>query len=427
MIKKTALGLTLGLAISAISVSVQADDLRFSWWGGNSRHKATIAAVDAFEKKEGVTIKAEYTGWGGHLERLTTQIAGKTEPDLMQTNWNWLPIFSPHGDGFRDLRTVSKELDLSNYDSSALALGTIDGKLNSLPVSMTARVFYYNENVWAKAGLEFPTTWDELMAAGPVFKEKLGDEYFPIVLEGRDVLAMNRSYMVQKYGIPMIDEKNRKFMYSEEQMLEFFQMYVDMVDNHVTPSSKYIASYGAANLYEHKPWINGEWAGLNMWTSAINKYQSNLTPPLQMALGSYPMLEGSTDSGMFYKPSMMFSISKNSDKPEEAAKLLNFLLNEKEGIELMGLARGVPLNSYAREVLRANGTLKDDDLAVSGLAQINELPKNIPTSGYFENPQLVALFQECIEQMDQGQKSVEKAAQTFMKQGERILRKAIKR
>jgi oligogalacturonide transport system substrate-binding protein len=233
--------------------------------------------------------------------------------------------------------------------------------------------------------------------------------------------------MVQKYGIPMIDEENRKFAYSEEQMIEFFQLYADMVKAHVTPSSKYIASFGAANLYEHKPWINGEWGGLYMWNSAINKYQGNLKPPMQMELGKYPMMSGASSSGLFYKPGLMFSISKNSDKAEEAAKLLNFLLNEKEGIEVMGLARGVPLNSYARKVLRENGTLKDDDLAVAGLAQINSLPKSIPTSGYFENPQLVALFQESIEQMDQGQKSVEKAAKTFMKQGSRILRKAIKR
>lgn len=427
MIRKSVLCLSVSLAMAAGSTVVQADELRFSWWGGNSRHEATNAAVDVYENASGDVVKTEYTGWGGHLERLTTQIAGKTEPDLMQTNWNWLPIFSPTGDGFRNLRDFSAQLDLSQFDESALTLGTIDGKLNSLPVSMAARIFYFNETVWADAGLDFPTTWDELMAAGPVFKDTLGDKYFPLVLEGRDVIAMNRSYMVQKYGIPMIDEENRTFAYSEDQMVEFFQLYADMVENHVTPSSKYIASFGAANLYEHKPWINGEWAGLYMWNSAINKYGNNLQPPMTLALGDYPVLDGAESSGLFYKPGLMFSISKNSDQPEKAAELLNFLLNEQEGIEVMGLQRGVPLNNYARQVLTDNGTLNNSDLSVSGLALINELPKKVPTSGHFENPQLVALFQENIEQMDHGQKTVEEAAMSFYKQGERILRRAIKK
>ena len=427
MIKNTALGLTLGLAISAASVSVQADDLRFSWWGGNSRHEATNAAVEAFEQKSGVTVKTEYTGWGGHLERLTTQIAGKTDPDLMQTNWNWLPIFSPRGDGFRDLRTLTAQLDLSNFDEAALALGTVKGKLNSLPVSMAARVFYFNEDTWQKAGLELPTSWDELMAAGPVFKEKLGDKYFPLVMQSADIIALNRSYMVQKYGIPMIDEENRRFAYSEAQMVEFFQLYADMVKAHVIPSSKYIASFGAANMYEHKPWINGEWSGVYMWNTGVNRYQDNLRPPMQLVLGEYPMMAGTKNSGLFYKPGMMLSVSKNSDNAETAAQLMNFLLNEKAGIEIMGLARGVPVNSYARKVLRENGTLKDDDLAVVGLTQINSLPKNIPTSGYFETPKLLALFREAIEQIDQGQKTVDQAAKGFMNQSSRVLRKAIKR
>ncbi|WP_230390881.1 ABC transporter substrate-binding protein [Reinekea sp. G2M2-21] len=426
MIKKSMLCLSISVTLVAGAATVQADELRFSWWGGNSRHEATNAAVDAYEAATNSVVKTEYTGWGGHLERLTTQIAGKTEPDLMQTNWNWLPIFSPKGTGFRDLRDFSSQLDLSNFDESALALGTINGKLNSLPVSMAARIFYYNKDTWAAAGLDYPGTWDELMAAGPVFKEKLGDEYYPLVLEGRDVMAMNRSYMVQKYGIPMIDESKRSFAYSEDQMVEFFTLYADMIKNHVAPSQKYISSYGAANLYEHKPWINGEWAGLYMWNSAINKYGDNLKPPMTMALGSYPIMDGAESSGIFYKPGLMFSISKNSEQPEEAARLLNFLLNEKAGIEIMGLQRSVPLNSYAREVLAANGTLNSSDLTVAGLVQINQLVKKIPTSGYFENPQLVSLFQENIEQIDHGQKTVEEAAKDFYKQGQRILRKAIK-
>ncbi|MBJ7537246.1 ABC transporter substrate-binding protein [Marinomonas transparens] len=423
------IALLVGMASigSMISVNASADELRMSWWGGNSRHKATNAAVDEFEKANpSIEVKTEYTGWGGHLQRLTTQIAGNTEPDVMQTNWNWMPIFSAKGNGFKDLREYADVLDLTQFDESALAAGTNNGKLNAIPISMAARVFYFNKDTWAKVGLRFPTNWDEIMAAGPIFKEKLGDNYFPLILETNDLLGMARSYMVQKYGIGMIDEAGEKLAYSDAQILEFFKLYTNMVDNHVIPSTKYIASFGAANMYEHKPWIDGEWGGIYMWNSAVNKYNNNLKPPMSLGLGFYPQLPGATDAGLFYKPAQMFSIGKNSDKPREAAMLINFILNEPAGYKAMGLARGVPLSLAARRALALDGTISDTDLSVAGLAQINDLPKNIKVSPYFENPKLVSLFKGLIEKMDQGQMTVEEVAKDYKKQANRILRKAIK-
>ncbi|MGB0733327.1 MAG: ABC transporter substrate-binding protein [Pontibacterium sp.] len=418
---------TIALVLSLTAGAyAQADDLRMSWWGGNSRHAATNEAVDTFEASSGVKVKTEFTGWGGHLERLTTQIAGNTEPDVMQTNWNWMPIFSRDGQGFKDLNDYKHIIDLSNFDPAALELATNNGRLNGIPISMTARIFYYNEYLWAKAGLALPDTWEALFAAGPQFKEQLGEQFFPLVVEGRDVLAMTRSYFVQKYGIPMIDEKNKTFAYSDEQLVAFFQFYADLVEQHVVPSSKYIASFGAANLYEHKPWINGEWGGLYMWNSAINKYNDNLKPPMTMALGQYPFLTGADDSGLFYKPAQMFSIGKNSNNAEEAARLINFILNEPEGVKKMALARGVPLSSTAMQTLIEEGQINNNDLSVNGLAQISALPRKLGTSPFFENPKILGLYQELIEKMDHGSITVAEAAKEFKRRGDRILRKAMR-
>jgi oligogalacturonide transport system substrate-binding protein len=37
-------------------------------------------------------------------------------------------------------------------------------------------------------------------------------------------------------------------------------MYKKLVDSHVMPDTKYYASFGKSNMYEMKPWIQGEWA-----------------------------------------------------------------------------------------------------------------------------------------------------------------------
>ena len=148
--------------------------LRFSWWGGDTRHKATLDAIKLFEEKNpGLKIKAEYSGWDGHFEKLSTQITGNTAPDIMQTDWNWLYIFSKNGDGFYDLNELKDDFDLSNYDEQALSYTTINGKINAIPVGMNGMAFYYNKTLYDKVGLPLPKTVDDLKIAAKLSSSHL--------------------------------------------------------------------------------------------------------------------------------------------------------------------------------------------------------------------------------------------------------------
>ncbi|TXD81601.1 extracellular solute-binding protein, partial [Mitsuaria sp. TWR114] len=138
--------------------------LRFAWWGGAGRHEATLKALALFERRHGVRVKAEYMGFNGYLERLTTQIAGGSEPEVMQINWAWLAMFSKRGNGFADLHRHAALLDLAQFDREDLAYGEVAGKLNALPVSFSARVMLWNQAAFDRAGLALPRSWDELRA-----------------------------------------------------------------------------------------------------------------------------------------------------------------------------------------------------------------------------------------------------------------------
>lgn len=402
-------------------------DLRMSWWGGNGRHQVTLKALEEFHKLHpNINVKAEYTGWDGHLSRLTTQIAGGTEPDVMQTNWNWLPIFSKTGNGFYNLNELKDELGLANFKPQDLQFTTVDGKLNGIPISVTARVFYYNDETWKKAGVDYPKNWQDLLSAGKTFETRLGKQYFPVVLEHQDTLALLNSYMVQKYNLAAIDLQDKKFAYSKDQWIEFFEMYKKLIDNHVMPDTKYYASFGKSNMYEMKPWIQGEWAGTYMWNSTITKYSDNLKPPAKLQLGPYPMLPGATDAGLFFKPAQMLSISKTTKHPKEAAMLINFLLNNKLGVEALGLERGVPLSQAAVDHLTEKGVIKENDTSVAGLKLAQSLPNKLPVSPYFDDPQIVSLFGTTLQYIDYGQKTIPEAAAEFERQGNRILKRAMR-
>jgi oligogalacturonide transport system substrate-binding protein len=57
--------------------------------------------------------------------------------------------------------------------------------------------------------------------------------------------------------------------------------------------------------------------------------------------------------------------------------VINFLLNSKEGVDTLGLERGVPLSKVAVKYLTEDGTIKEDDPAVSGLKLAQSLPPNL--------------------------------------------------
>ena len=415
------------LLLLAVCVGARAEEvsLRMSWWGGNDVHRTLLDSVRRFEERHpGITVNTEYTGWVGHLERITTQIAGGTAPDLMQINWNWLVLFSRDGTGFRDLRTLGDTIDLAQFDAGALAMATIDGKLNALPTSMAARLFYFNETTFAKAGLQPPSNWDELLAAGPVFRDRLGPGYYPLDLHLQDVVALTRSWFVQQSGQPLIDEPGKRVNATPKQLAGMARFYQSLGDAHVTPDVRTRASYGHVAPHEMRPWIDGRFAGTYQWISSIGKFIDTLAPGQKVVLAPYPMRAGARDAGLLYRPAMMYAINAKTEHPRESAMLMDFLLNDPLAVEAMDLKRGVPVSRRAIEILAGKSALSG--LSVAGFEQIEALPHAVIESAYFEHARVRDAFIDAFELFAYGRIDADAMGQRLHDDLNRILARTIR-
>jgi oligogalacturonide transport system substrate-binding protein len=400
-------------------------ELRVSWWGGNDVHRAQLESIRLFEARyPHIRVKPEYTGWNGHLERLTTQLAGGTAPDLMQINWAWLVLFSRDGRGFHDLERLDDVIDLEQFDGGALRFGRVHGRLNAIPTAMAARVFYFNATTFAKAGLAVPRTWEELFAAGPVFRERLGEDYFPLDLNFQDMTALARSWYVQKTHKPLVDEAARRLIATPDELREIAALYRRLVDQHVIPSARERASHGHVEPQEMRPWISGRYAGTYQWISAIGKYVGTLAPGQEVVLAPYPMLAGASDAGLLYRPAMMLAISRNTRHPREAALLLDFFLNDPGAVRALGLKRGVPVSRIALETLRRDHVLHG--LAWEGLQQVGTLPNVIRESGFFEHARVRDGFNDIFEALGYGRIDEREAALQLDRDMNRVLKRVIR-
>lgn len=403
--------LALGLSTTAMVTPVQAEELRMSWWGGDSRHEATQAALLACGEAHGHTISPEYTGWSGHFERLTTQIAGGTEADIMQVNWPWLPIYSPDGTGFADLNDYADIIDLSNWSAEGLEAGTMNGALNGLSVSTTGRLFAFNTTTWAAAGLEVPTTWDELVAAGPVFQEVLGEDYYPFEARALDAALVVTLYGTQITGNPLIDPATNEILWSQDELANAIQFYQTLVDNHVIQSWEEMNAAGNVPLHENPDWTAGRIGGTYQWDSTYFKISDPMDEDQELVYSGLLSQDSQLTPGIYRKASMVFAISANSEHPEAAAQILNCLMNEETGVMALGSTRGVPASDAARTMLLEADAIAE--VQVNAQAQVLEA-EGPAIHPYMEHPDVRGAMIEGLEFFAYGQIDAATAAEEMM-------------
>lgn len=402
-----------GLASTAIitlslTTMATAADLRMSWWGGESRHVATQKALEACGAKYGHTVKGEFTGFDGYLEKLTTQMAGRTEADIVQVNWPWLPLFSKNGDGFADLGSL-KPLDLSNWTDAELESGSMNDVLQGIPVSTTGRVFFFNTTTFEKAGVAIPTTWDELLTATKAVKEKLGNDHYTFNAVKETAQLVTTMVVVQKTGKDMVDAEANRVAWTPEELAEGINFLGTLVAEGVMRSQKEEAADGNVNLFEKPEWADGRIAGSYEWDSTFEKYSAPLTEG--QVLKPFPLLkvEGAVTDGIYRKPSMVFSISKHSKNPDAAAEILNCLLNEPEGIDALGTTRGIPGSKAASARLGNEG-----DAEVREANAIVMASSGPTVSPFNENPEIRGIFLDTLEEYAYGQLDAQQAAEQII-------------
>jgi oligogalacturonide transport system substrate-binding protein len=392
----------IGFIFSCFAQTVFAENsvtLRFSWWGGDARHKPTIEAIKLFEAANpGINIKGEYMGWNGYPERLTTQFSGNNEPDIMQINWAWIStMLSKDGNGFFDLNNAKSELKLDEWGSS-LQTGMWKGKLNAIPVSYTARTFIWQKTIFDKAGLPIPKTWDEFLALGKSFETKLGKNYYPMDGQVFVLFHLAHAYILQKTGKPWIDPATPKVALNKEEVLEFIRFYKKLAASRaVVPLQLRLSTAGPETPLEQiQSWVVGEWAGSNTWDSDFKTRLSSLPKTTTVVHGDFLTMKGAKNSGFYGRPSMMLAVSKNCKKPLIAAKFINFMLTNPEAVKILKDTRGIPLAKSAVALLKKEN--KISPLDIEAAKEFARVKIDVP-SAYVEHARIQEHLRLVFEQI----------------------------
>ncbi|OMD59331.1 ABC transporter substrate-binding protein [Paenibacillus odorifer] len=328
--------------------AVEKINLRIAWWGSDFRNNATIQVIQMYEQQNPlVKIEYDYSAFNEYWKKLAPSAAGNVLPDIIQMDISYLSQYGTLN-LLQDLSPYIKSglIDTSSISDNNLAGGKLGEQLYGFNLGINALYSVYDPEVFKEQGIEPPGTdwsWEDFEQIGVTLKEQGKGIYLGTYLTPEQFFA----YYLRQNGASLFSEDGITLGYSDDRLfVEYFgRMQRLMQGKLIFEPDIWTLD---VNKPDQDPFYKGEallgWGYSNQFISTVQRYGK----PLALATMPGPH----NDRGLFLKPGMFFSISKSSKQKEEAAKFIDFFVNNLEANKVLKGERGVPVSSAIKEQMK---------------------------------------------------------------------------
>ncbi len=357
-----------GTSDSSTGDSAANVNIRFSWWGSEVRHNATLAAIEAYQAANpGVTIEGEYSGYDGYQDKLMAQVAGGNAPDIFTSVTEWYPsLFEANA-----MMDITGAFDMSGHSDAIIEACSYEGAVYGVSVSLNAHGFTYNATLAEELGVTIPAstdayTWDDLMALGLEAYEKSGGEVYGFL----DPRQTGEALPI--YGYTVLG-KSYPYMWSETELTitaEDFANYQAYFQNQpegviLPPEESYVVDGMTYAPVAHRDTL---FDSCSLGTFAIFQSQT------EDSLAVLPFPKGPNgEQGDAARPGLILNVFESADEAvkAEAVKFLDWFSNSPEAAVILGSTRGVLPTEVQRNAAIEGGVLTaEDDLVWAVMNEI---------------------------------------------------------
>jgi multiple sugar transport system substrate-binding protein len=322
-------------------------ELALAWWGNPTRNKNTEAEIAAFTAANpNVKISGQPGDFASYWDKLATQTAGGTAPDVIQMDMAYIAEYGTRG-ALLDL----KDVDVSKFAEGTVDSGKINDKLVGVNAGINSAVIMGNPKIFEKAKMDLPDdktwTWDQLAEVAAEVASKAGVPYGMAGLLGSDngfalVLRQNGKELFTPDGVGF-DVADAQAWY--DLMVKFQKAGALGTPEQISeegsgPSAKPLdqsaivvgkAALGASNSNQ---------------LEAISAAAKGATGGALMGMLRFPSLAGdATQRKAWYKASMLWSASAKTKNPEAAVAWINWFANDPAAADIDLAERGIPPNT----------------------------------------------------------------------------------
>ncbi|MGW0804836.1 extracellular solute-binding protein [Nonomuraea sp. NPDC002799] len=312
--------------------------LRFSYWGSDARQKMTEEVIKKFEAKNPtIDIEGEFSDFASYYETLSTKVAGSDAPDVITLEIRGLREYADRG----TLADLASKVNTADIDAKVLGTGAIDGKQFAVPTGVNAFSLVVNPALITGNGQKLPDdtawTWEDYVTLSSQVSAKSGGKVTGTQLSWNP--AYLQIYAAQK-GEPFY--QGNKLGMSPETIKGWWEIMQNLVKGKGSPDAAKSSEIGASAIDQSLLATNT--GAMGMWWSnqlgAVVKASGQDMDLLRM-----PKIEGSTTGGMFLQPAMFYTASSKSEHAAEAAKFIDYLINDAEAGGIILSDRGLPASS----------------------------------------------------------------------------------
>jgi ABC-type sugar transport system, periplasmic component len=332
--------------------------ISIAWWGLENRRQIMEELIQIYEE-EHTDIEFEMIpmGWEWYFDWLSMQAASGSMPDIVQMDYMYLSTYTRNG-SLADLQEFVENgiIDTSYIDKRYVDAGREGDKIAGMALGITTLAVGYNPELFDMAGIKEPDsdwTWEDYIHMNRKITEATGKKSAVVAVGVTGDINLLH-YWVRQHGACLFNEEGNGLGFADDSILvEYFNMWKSMMDEGISPNPDEMAEI-LTHGQEADPVVTGsagtifEWGNYAAKMAEFNDSLKIVTPPLGKDSGQ---------KGLWMKPSMFFSVAKNSKVKEACAEFINWFLNSEEANDILKGERGMPVSSKIRENLRSSGKL----------------------------------------------------------------------
>lgn len=277
--------------------------------------------VDDFNAANNGKIKVslELAPWDKMHDKLAVTMGSGQAPDVFGYATRWISEFA----GLKQLAPLDSRLTgdfKASFNQKVLEAGTFQGKTYGIPVAVSARLLFYRTDLFQKAGLQPPKSWEDLKKAAVATSDPPKVYGLGVPASGIEVDTFF-DYFLYNNGGDILDAQG-KSMLSNPESVEALQFLTDLVKAGGTEPKptgftreQIIENFkaGQLSMYPTGPWLN-----------AMIKADN---PSLKFAVVPFPTNNGKPQKTVSVTDSL--GMSALSQHQAEAWKFIQFMYQPK--------------------------------------------------------------------------------------------------
>jgi len=374
-------------------------------WSGEGEAQIRVM-VDAFNAAH-PGIRLEYVVQEDMITKFLTGATSGMVPDIMIWDRWQTSLYAPRGvlAPINDYMSQA-ELTASDFYEEAVRELTSDDQVYGLPLTVDARALFYNAAHLTEAGIQSPTTWDELAAAAVALTKRDGDMLSRAGLSLGDVGLFSMYH--RQAGGEMLTEDNSQTAFNNEQGLSVLNYWKGLMDQSVYElgfesglgEGQDAFVTGKVSMHYTGPWM----------LSTYQKYGADLE------FGVVPPVAGPNGDLGGVMGGFGLVITQGSQNKDAAWEVLRWWLGEPANAKIWGeTSRNIPGNRAA-----AQDPVFSEDPHIRPVLDTLEFAKiRPPVAGY--SPMEIDALIPNLQLFMEGKQSAEETLAKAQEDGDRIL------